>query len=55
MAPQVRDEDAEDEEAIKTANSEMGSREYRDANLDLLARSSTVIHNIYQTNCCGQT
>lgn len=34
-----RDEDAQDDDDIKTANQQMGTREYRDANLDLLARS----------------
>ena len=39
VKPAARDADADDEEDIKTANQQMGSREYRDANLDLLARS----------------
>ena len=34
-----KDQDADDDEDIKTANQQMGTREYRDANLDLLARS----------------
>ena len=51
-----KDQDAEDEEDIKTANQQMGTREYRDANLDLLARSQpTEIHAISSTDCCGTT
>lgn len=35
-----KDEDAQDDDDIKTANQQMASREYRDANLDLLARTA---------------
>lgn len=49
VLPTEKDPDAEDDEDIKTANQQMGSREYRDANLDLLARSNSVVrHNVFE-------
>lgn len=51
-----RDPDADDEDDIKTANQQMGTREYRDANLDLLARSQpTKIHAVTSSDSCGNT
>lgn len=56
VKPAEKDPDAEDEEDIKTANSQMGSREYRDANLDLLARSADKeLHVFHETDCCGNS
>jgi hypothetical protein len=56
VLPTEKDTDAEDEDDIKTANQQMGTREYRDANLDLLARSQpSVIQAFQSTDCCGNT
>lgn len=51
-----KDEDAQDDDDIKTANQQMASREYRDANLDLLARTApTELQVVHSMDCCGNT